>query len=290
MGHLAVWAFDHGQRFFLTEDIGAAERRGERLAMIWYAVDRKHRRRTHSNLELAFPEWTPEERRRVAKETYRHYGRVLGDFLRAPIRTDEEVLASFDMEGLEHLERVEAMGRGVLVITGHVGNFERFGQVCRALGRKISVVARDANQDGVQARVAELRAATGIEVLSRGEAALPIVRKLRRRELVALMPDQNDTECFVPFFGKLCGTVLGPGVLHERTGAPILPAFCIRTGVGRYHVRVCPPIDPENEEKDPVAIMAAINAVLESVIRDHPEQWLWMHDRWRTARRRGLLE
>lgn len=289
LARAGIWAFDQGQKFFLTKDVAVAERRGERLGMLFYRLDRKHRERTYANLEMAYPEWSAERRDEVAKGVFRHYGLVMGDFLRTPVRTDQEVLESAEVFGLEHLTTAESVGKGVLVVTGHLGNFERFGHYCTASGRSIAVVARDANQSEMQDRIAKVRANTRVEFLSRGEAARPILVKLRRKELIGLLPDQNTDESFVPFFGKPCGTVLGPAVLHQRTGAPILPAFCVRTGVGRYRIIVKEPIDLENREKEPEAIMAQVNAVLESVIRDYPEQWLWMHDRWKSARRRGLL-
>ena len=112
---------------------------------------------------------------------------------------------------------------------------------------------------------------------------------LRGGGTVALLPDQNSEECFVPFFGQPCGSVLGPAVLHLRTGATLIPAFCVRTGVGKYHVRVHPSVNPDGKEKDPVAITATLNRILEDEVRQHPEQWLWMHDRWKSARRKGML-
>jgi len=289
LGKVAVWAFDRGQKFFLKQDVAIAERRGAKLGLLFYRLDKKHRERTHSNLALAFPEWTEEKRNEVAKGVFRHYGLVMGDFLRAPIRTNEEVLASTEVEGMEHFHAAEAIGKGVLVVTGHLGNFERFAQYCTATGRHISVVARDANQGELQKRVMAVRENSGVEFISRGDAALPIVKKLRRKQLVGVLPDQNDTECFAPFFGKPAGTVLGPAVIHQRTGAPILPAYCIRMGVGKYKVVVREPIDLENVEQDSTAIMGQVNAVLESVIRDYPDQWLWMHDRWKSARNRGMF-
>jgi len=289
LNRLAIWAFDRGQKFFLTKDVRVAEKRGERLGMLMYRFDKKHRERTHANLDMIFPEWTPERRLEVAKGVFRHYGLVMGDFLRTPLRTDEELLETTEVIGMENFYEAEAVGKGVLVVTGHLGNFERFGHFCTATGRHIAVVARDANQSEMQERIAAVRAKTRVEFLSRGEAARPILVKLRRKELIGILPDQNSDESFIPFFGKPCGTVLGPAVLHQRTGAPILPAFCVRTGVGRYRVIVKPAIDIGNEEKDPEILMTQVNAVLESVIRDYPEQWLWMHDRWKTARKRGLL-
>jgi KDO2-lipid IV(A) lauroyltransferase len=289
LNSLVLWAFDRGQKFFLTKDVAIAERRGARLGMLFYRLDKKHRERTYANLELAFPEWTQEKRHQVAQGVFRHYGLVMGDFLRTPIRTKDEVLETAEIEGFDHFLNAESVGKGVLVVTGHFGNFERFGHYCTATGRHIAVVARDANQGEIQDRIAAVRANTGVEFISRGEAARPIMVKLRRKELVGLLPDQNTDESFLPFFGKPCGTVLGPAVLHQRTGAPILPAFCARTGVGRYKIIVKEPIDLENTETDREVLMTSVNAVLESVIREYPEQWLWMHDRWKSARQRGLL-
>lgn len=290
LNRVAVWAFDKGQKLFLKEDIAVVERRGARLGMLLYRLDQKHRERTDSNLNLAFPDWSTERRLEVAKGVFRHWGIVTADFLRSPIRRATEVLETTEQLGLENLLKVEAVGKGVLVVTAHLGNFERFGQYSQSSNRPISVVARDANQGDIQARIAAVRAKTGMEVISRGDAARPILAKLRKKGMVGILPDQNSDECFVPFFGKACGTVLGPAVIHLRTGAPIMPAYCVRIGVGRYRAIACEPINFDNSEKDPVAIMAQVNAVLENQIRLYPEQWLWMHDRWKSARLSGRLE
>lgn len=289
LGRVAVWAFDQVHKLFLTRDVAVAERRGARLGMLMYRFDKKHRERTYANLKMAFPDWTEDRYKEVAEGVFRHYGRVMGDFLRTPMRTVEELTNGTEVHGMENFERAESLGKGVIFVTGHIGNFERFGHYCTSRGVKLTVVARDANQSEMQERIGSLRAKAGMEVVSRGEAARPIMSKLRKKEVIGILPDQNAGEAFVPFFGHLCGTVLGPAVIHQRTGAPIVPAYCVRTGVGQYRVLIQEPIDFENVEKDATALMAAINASLESVIRDYPEQWLWMHDRWKSARQRGLI-
>jgi KDO2-lipid IV(A) lauroyltransferase len=289
LNKVALAAFDRAQGLFLKKDVAVTERRGEKLGLLLYRLDKKHRRRTVANLELAFPEWTSERRETVARDVFRHWGRVTGDFLRTPLRTNEELLANMEVEGQEYIALAEAAGKGIIACTAHLGNFERFGHWCTATGRPITVVARDANQGEMQARVARVRESSKVEFLSRGDSARAILSRLRKNGLVGLLPDQNTDESFVPFFGKPCGTVLGPAVLGVRTGAVLLPAFCVRTGVGRYRVIVRAPISTEGREKDPAAIMADFNRVLESVIRDYPDQYLWMHDRWKSARRGGLL-
>ena len=151
------------------------------------------------------------------------------------------------------------------------------------------MVARDANQSAVQERVGRIRAASRVTVISRGDSAREIIKRLRRNEVIGILPDQNSEECFVPYFGKPCGSVLGPAVLHLRTGAALVCAFCVRLGPGKYRVVIRPQINADNSIKDPVEIMAQVQAQIESVVREYPEQWLWMHDRWKSARQAGML-
>jgi KDO2-lipid IV(A) lauroyltransferase len=282
-------AFSAGQKLFLTKDVLVAERRGRMFGELAYRTLKSRRLRTASNLELAFPEWTQEQRSDVARKVFHHFGLITADFLRTPLRTTEELLASTEVEGMENYEEALAAGKGIIACTAHFGNWERFGHWMIAMGGAISVVARDANQGAIQDRVSKIREMTGLTVLSRGDSVRPILVKLKRKEIIGLLPDQNSDESYVPFFGKPCGTVLGPAVLHQRTGAVLLPAYCVRTGPGQYKVILRKPIDVENAIKEPEEVMTQLNAVLESVIRQYPEQWLWMHDRWKNARKKNLL-
>jgi KDO2-lipid IV(A) lauroyltransferase len=289
LNRFGLAAFNAGQKVFLKQDVTVAERRGEMFGELAFRALKSRRLRTVSNLELAFPEWSDQRRLETARKVFRHFGLITADFMRTPLRTNEELLANMEIEGFEHYEAAAAVGKGIIACTAHLGNWERFGHWLIATGRKISVVARDANQGAIQERVSKIRDLTGVLVLSRGDSARPILVKLKRQEIVGILPDQNSDESYVPFFGKPCGTVLGPAVLHQRTGAVLLPAYCVRTGPGKYKVILREPIDIENAIKDPVEIMAQINAVLESVIREYPEQWLWMHDRWKNARKKNLF-
>lgn len=282
-------AFRGTQRSFQRRDVVAAERLGERMMVLGYRLDAKHRHRAIKNIQLAFPEKSRAEAEALALETFRHFGRVMGDFLRSPSRTDSEVLASVESCGLDPYLRANAKGKGVLAITGHIGNFERLAHWYQAQGYDMSVVARDANDAGLQEEVARIRGGRGLSMLSRGNSARAILQRIRNKETVGILPDQNADECFVPFFGKPCGTTLGPAILHLRTGAPLVPGFCLRTGPGKYKVEIFEPMEYERGKATPEQIMADINCVLEDVIRRYPEQWLWLHDRWKSARQAGML-
>ncbi|MCG9896062.1 MAG: lysophospholipid acyltransferase family protein, partial [Fimbriimonadaceae bacterium] len=204
--------------------------------------------------------------------------------------TPERLEETTVVEGFHHVEQALAQGRGALMITGHFGNWERISAWLSHRGVPLSVVARDANQAEINDLINSLRQGPGTRVIPRGNAARPILERLRANELIGILPDQNSQEIYIPFFGHPAGTVLGPGVLAERSGAPVIPVACVRVGVGRYRIRFDDPLVPEPVEGPRgEGTMRAIHAWLESVIREHPEQWLWLHDRWRSARREGLL-
>ncbi len=286
---LGVFALARFQKVFMKPDMAVVERKGRKLGDLVYKLDKRRRALTMRNLELAFPEMDASTREQTARDVFRHWGMVAADFLRTPLRSDEELLANMEVEGIEHYESVAHLEHGMIAVTAHFGNFERFGHWCTTMGHPITVVARAANQGGVQERIAQIRARTGMEVLTRGDSARTVISKLRKNELIGLLPDQNSNESFIPFFGHPAGTVLGPAKLHQRTGAAILPAYCARVGVGKFKVIILPPIDPGNEEKDAEGIMAQYNEGLESVVRRYPDQYLWLHDRWKAARRKGLV-
>lgn len=264
-----------------------AEKAGKRLGRIGFRLIKKHRERCLANLAFCFPEKSAEWHRATAIQVFEHFGIVATDFLRTPQRTDEEVAEHMTIEGKENFERAKEKGKGVLVVTAHFGNWERMAQLSRMNGHPLAVVARDANDASLNSMVMDLRRSIGLEILSRGSAARAIIKKLKDNEIVAVLPDQNTAEAFLPFFGHPCGTVLGPAVLALRTGAPIITAFCFRKGPGQYHSIVGPELD--YGDGSPEAIMTSANKAIEDIVRAHPEQYLWLHDRWKSARRKGLV-
>ena len=279
------------ERHLGQRDVGKAERRGARLGEIWFRLDKKRRiARAVDNVRLAFPELTPVQQEERVHQACRHFGIVMADFMRTRFRTNEELLATVVMEGddLAAYEVAAAADRGIIATPPHFGNWERFGHWLLATDRMITVVARDANEGSVNEAVNALRRKNGMGVLARGNSAREILRLLRKKEIVGLLPDQNSRESYVPFFGHPAGTVLGPAVMHLRTGAPIFVCGCVREGVGRYRVVAEPPIFAR-EGETPEELTARLNLAIEALVRRYPDQYLWMHDRWKSARRRGLV-
>lgn len=285
---LATSAFKRLQRWFEKKSPEQAEAAGARLGRMAFRLSKKHRERALENLARAFPEKSEAERQQLAKGVLEHFGRVMADFVRAGKRTNEEVLASMEIEGQEHLLNALATGRGVIFISGHFGNWERLAHALATIGGPISVVARDANDPEMNQIVNGLRESGGVKVISRGDSIRPIMDALKANEMVGILPDQNSEEIFVPFFGVPCGTVKGPAVLTRRSGAVCIAGYCARIGPNRYRVFFEPPLEPEPGYDFIEGLTRRINKSLEDAIRQYPEQYLWIHNRWKSAKRRGL--
>ena len=264
---------------------------GRKLGRFLYRILGKRRERCLANLRLAFPEKTEEERVAIAIGAYENFGAMSADFIAGPDRTKEEQDALTTVHGIEHMDNALKRGKGVLMVTGHFGHWERAASWLAISGYKLSVIVRDADQENLNSIVNNLRRGPGTRVIPRGGAARPVLEALRNNEIVALLPDQNADDIYIPFFGHPAGTVLGPGVFHARTDTAVIPAISRFNKDGTVTLEFFPPLEPEpGESVRGEGMMRAINALREREIRKTPEQWLWFHDRWRNARRKGLIE
>ena len=280
-------------RFFQRLPKKRLDPMGKWLGRRIMGISRKYRERTIKNLRLAFPEWPEERIQSTAVAVFEHFGKTLARFFGGGKETTDEIIASVDMQGLDLVDQALERGKGILAITAHYGNWERMAEAFAARGYKISVVARDANEIRTTQIVNDVRKGRGIEVFSRGKAARELLRRLRSNEVVGILTDQNTREILVPFFGIPAGTNEGPAVLHLLTGTALFTAFAAEQPDGTYVVKAepleIPPLTGDREA-DVLAIMTRVNERIENAVREHPEQWLWMHDRWRWAREKGLLQ
>lgn len=249
----------------------------------------RRRLRAEENIANSFPDMPEREVRRIARASFVHFGTVAADFLAGSRRSLEEVEALTTMEGREHLDEAVSRGKGTLIVTGHFGHWERGAQWLSLHGYPLSAVARDANDEGVTRIVNDARRACGTEVISRGDSATAVLRRLRENRLVAILADQNAEDAFLPFLGRPAGVNVGVGVIAERTGATVLPTVSYYLGSGRVHGFVGAPLDPgEIQSIRGAATLLAFNRFFEARVAADPEQWLWFHDRWRYAREAGL--
>jgi KDO2-lipid IV(A) lauroyltransferase len=248
----------------------------------------RHVQIAQDQLALAFPDWSAERCRRTARGVYHHLGRILFDILWLRSRRPEEVLGLVDFVGREHAERAEASGRGVVYVTGHIGNWE-VNAIAHAVSvRPVGVVARPLDNELLNAWIEAFRSMSGNTVISKMRALPDIMRLLRAGRGVAFLVDQNTQEpdgVFVQFFGRPACATPAAALLAVRTGAVVVAGHTELLPDGRYRQSYDPPTEwaPSGDrEADILALTQRLNAQIEAWVRHAPEQWLWIHRRWHT--------
>lgn len=263
------------------------------LAGRWYARLRGPRTAVgRINLRLAFPEWSEAERRHVLERSLANLGRSIVEFAQLPDLDAAALRERVALEGIEHLEAAQAASPsgGVIVLTGHFGSWELLLAAMSARGLPVAVVHRPRDNPTLDRVVTEVRSAAGPELYARGSAARAALRAIREGRCLAMVLDQNcrrEEGVFVPFFGRLACTRDGPARIALRTGAPVVPLFLYRRGEGPAHLaRILPAVDlvpgPPNSPEAIVENTRRMTRVIEGVVREVPDQWIWIHRRWRT--------
>jgi len=243
-----------------------------------------------SNIERAFPGRDDRWRARVLAEHYRELGRVAADYARLASLARaprDRVFSKF--VGEEHVHAARARGRGVLFVTGHLGNFELLASVMSQL-MPLAVVVKPLSNPGANAWISRLRQSSGVDQLPIGAGVRGALRRLRAGGAVAMLADQDARRdgVFVSFFGHMASTPAGPAWLSLASGAPLVFGTCLRGPDGRYEARFYPPIVPTGRADDANEVLALTQrhtGMLEAVIRERPESWFWLHRRWKTAPR-----
>lgn len=252
-------------------------------------VSRRRRGVAERNLRLAFGDALDDrDIRRIVRESFRHFGMFAVESMVIPFRSSEELSRRLEVDGEEYLRDALRHGRGCLVVTAHFGAFELPGRWFSDRGYRMFSVARPARDEATTRLMSEMRARSRVHVVSTDRSLRPIVAALKGNGCVAIVCDQNATDLYIPFFGRLAGTAVGPARLALRTGAPMISAFTTRDGKGGYRATLRPLWHgtPSGDRKaDERLIMGLVNDAIEAVIRRAPEQWLWFHDRWRSARK-----
>jgi KDO2-lipid IV(A) lauroyltransferase len=263
--------------------LGAARALGAILGHVAWHVLRRERRRAIDNLAQAFPEWPPGKRRATARAMFHHLGKLLFEMLWLPSFDAALRDRTTEVVGLEQFLALMKRGRGAIAITAHHGNWEWAAHCVASYGIDLTALQRERNEADINRFITELRAGAGIRTIDRGStaAAREMIQSLRRGGLLAFLIDQNirAESAKVPFFGRPALTPLGPAKLAIRTETPIICIFTERRGA-KYVLTFHEPIEVTRAD-DPIALTARITADIEAQIRRAPEQWVWLHDRWR---------
>ena len=260
---------------------------GGRLARLAYRPLGVRAGVVERQIAAAFPDRTPDEVRDLAGRSYESLGRTSIETAILPGTSREEILARVErVEGWEHVEAALAKGKGIIAVTGHLGNWELGGAYVAARGVGIDAVVRGAANKLFEAYVTKARTDIGVEVVNDRDAVRRTPRALRANRMVALLADHDAlglASTFVPFFGRPAKTPRGPAVFALRFDVPTVFIAIVRQPSGRYAFLVEPVeiTSTGDREADVDAIVLRYTQMLEARVREYPDQYFWQHRRWR---------
>ena len=243
----------------------------------------KLRRVAFRNLELALPASNEAERRRMADGSFRNLARILLSVSQFDRINKSTIHQYIRYDGFENFLKAKERGKGVLFATAHLGNWELSAFAHSLMTEPMHVVVRPLDNTRVDQIIEDLRAASGNTIYSKRDFVRGIVRALHRNEAVGILIDQNvalSEGIFIDFFDRKACVSTSFAKLANRTGAAMIPGFALWSEAeGRFVLKFYPPVMPTGDEE---ADTRTIHAQLEGVIREYPDQWLWMHRRWKT--------
>ncbi len=262
---------------------------GAGLGALAYHLLSKLRRTGEQNLRLAFPEAADAWREETLRRMYRNLGWQLAEFCRMSGYTPAITQDFIRYEGLQHFLDAHAKRRGVLIVTGHLGAWELSSFYHSLMGHPMSMVIRRLDNPRVDAFVNRIRCLHGNQVLHKDDFARGLLSAVRGGRSIGILMDTNMTPpqgVFVPFFGVPACTASGLARVAAKTGAAVLPGCLLwHEDEAKYVLHFYPEIPMEHSgdaEADAIENTARCTAALESIIRAYPDQWLWVHRRWKT--------
>jgi len=257
------------------------------MGHIWFLVDKRHQNVAIKNLTHVFGHEKDQiEIRSLARQVFNNLVLILFEIGWSMRLRKKDFFKTFRIYGLHHLEAAHKKGSGVLILTGHMGNWELISMVTGMLGYSMSAIYRPFDFKPLDQFFIDLRGRYGTKLYPRAHAMRKILRSLKDRELIGILLDQNahyDAGVFVNFFNRPACTNKGLALLALGKKIPVLPVFLIREEQ-KFRVEIgpeIPVIKTGNKEKDIEANTREYNKVLESIILKYPDQWFWVHRRWK---------
>jgi KDO2-lipid IV(A) lauroyltransferase len=268
---------------------GLARRKGAAIGSLAYRLLGRLRKVGLRNLELAFPQKTASERETILRTVYRNLGWLLAEFCLMSGYTPERASEFIRYDGLENYLAARERGNGVLVLTGHLGAWELSSFYHSLMGYPMGMVIRRLDNPLVDEFVNRIRCLHENRVMHKDDFARGLIASMRAGETVGILMDTNMTPpqgVFVPFFGIEACTASGMARIALKTGAAVVPGFLLwEPEEKRYVLRFGEElklVHTGDSETDAVANTALFTSVIERYVREYPEQWLWMHRRWKT--------
>jgi len=257
------------------------------LAYLVYLLCPSRQRLARENIRKIFgDQFSAAQRRSIVLQSTINICKTMIELFKMRYMTPEQVKALVSLEGAEHLHQALAEGRGAVVFTAHFGNWELGGARFAAEGFPVTVLARDSNEPVCARLINQAREHHNIDVLQR-EDIRQMIRTLRSNRGLGILPDQHAAGrgLELEFLGRRAATAAGPAVLALHTGCALVPFFTRRLPNGSFHSQILPPLPlPQTDDRDQFTkqLTQQINDAMSEQIRHYPEQWLWLHDRWKT--------
>lgn len=262
---------------------------GMGLGLLAYVVHPRLRYVGRRNLDLAFPAKTRKEKKRILRGVYVNLGRQLAEFCLFPRYTKENVARVAVYEGFQNFADAEARGKGVVFLTAHLGGWEVASFAHSLYGHRMNIVMRPLDNPYVDAMVDRYRTLHGNRTFPKQDFARGLLSALRQGETVGILMDTNMTPpqgAFVDFFGVPACTATGLARVAVHTDAAVVPAFGVwDKHLGKYKICFEPPlklVSTGDDEADALANTALFTKVIETYAARYPDQWLWVHRRWKT--------
>jgi KDO2-lipid IV(A) lauroyltransferase len=266
---------------------------GRQLGRMVFYLDRGHRKVALENLHTAFgQEKSERERLAIARRAFQNLGMMAVEFFRIPRMDVETFRKRVEIEGLDAALGLLGKGKGALLLLSHFGNWEMMGIMSKLIGDSIMVIAKPMKKNmRVDQFITKIRSAAGLEVVSSIKASRIVIKALSQNRVVGILIDQRAKRSegiWADFFGKKAPTTPGLAVLAMKTGAPVVPVFMVRDGFGKHRLVIQEPLELVHTgdiKKDVEANTQLFNHTLESMIRQYPDQWFWVHRRWERKKR-----
>ncbi|UCC43770.1 MAG: hypothetical protein JSU65_11695 [Candidatus Zixiibacteriota bacterium] len=250
---------------------------------------KRDRHKVHRHLKLVYGNTLSHaERESIGRLLFANMGKNLADLVRFKKHYESELRPLISSEGTEHLEEAYRRGKGFFGVTGHIGNFELLAVYIASLGYESAVIGRELYIRELDEWLVENRKALGLTNLSTTESPKKLLSWLSGGGAVGVLIDTDSSRVRsmpIPAFGRWSNTPVGQTLLALRTGAALVPMACLRTGENRYHVIIKPPVEVHTTgdlDEDIYRVTLKCTRELEEIVDQHRDQWVWMHNRWRT--------
>jgi KDO2-lipid IV(A) lauroyltransferase len=260
------------------------------LFTLFYHMEAKHRLIALHNLRHAFPEKDMKELIKIAKGVYRNIAITAAEFFSMPSITRENFHEWVELEGLEHYEEGVAQGKGLLSIAAHFGNWELMPVTTPLFLKPLHIIYRPLDSPVLENITKYVRTIHGNVMIPKGGTGKRIRELLGQNEFIGIMGDQNvsvQEGVFVDFFGRPACTGVALAALALQSGAPVLPGFMARQKSGKYKLILKPLVEISRTgdyEKDLLENTQRFTKVVEEIVREYPDQWFWIHHRWKTKK------